>query len=239
MKKYLWDTQHEWDRLDKEIESEQVNYDEWSEKNLNQKVEMPELLMWVGAIIGFGILGAGIAAIIPIAGMIWRGHLINESRSYNLEKQTELSKKLYNLKHERDLKKALVGKFKNDSLNDEEYESRLSEIDEELSVLTRIKELKEEISYQTNKVRKLELELELAKLTEEKNTKEMTRDAMLKAYNSFQKHLNKNPCPEHGTTPRIKLVGQSISADEYCCEAQLQTVHNFLAEAAKDSQTHE
>ena len=235
MKKYPWDTQHEWDRLNKEIESEQASYDKWSERNLNKKIEGSELLMWGGAIIAFWIMWGGIATIIPIAGYFGRVHFMGKDQDYSRDKSDEWRKKLYNLEHERDLKKALVGKFKNDSLSDEEYESRLGEIDEELSVLTRIKELKEEISYQTNKVSKLELELELAKLTEEKNTKQMTRDAILKAYNSFQKHLNKNPCPEHGTTPKIKLVGQSISAGEYCCEAQLQTVHDFLASAAKDS----
>ena len=69
------------------------------------------------------------------------------------------------------MKKALTGKLGDGGLSEKELNKRLGEIDDELALLIKIKELKKEIPCQTNEISKLELELELAKLIEVKYEK--------------------------------------------------------------------
>ena len=142
MKKYYWDSEHEWDRLDKEIESIQASYDKCGRKldNSNHEISIPEFLMWSGAVIGFWYLWGGIATIIPIGAALVRSSLIEKPLD-TIDEMGEWGSELYKLKHERTLKQALVGKLGNGGLNEEEYRSRLSEIDDEVSALIRIKEL--------------------------------------------------------------------------------------------------
>lgn len=59
------------------------------------------------------------------------------------------------------------------------------------------------------------------------DTNKVMAQIMSDMKDNFQKELNKSPCPEHGTPPKITLKGGTISA-ESCCHAQHETTDAFL-----------
>lgn len=55
---------------------------------------------------------------------------------------------------------------------------------------------------------------------------------LVNLYEYIQKELNKYPCPEHGTTPKMKLAYSKISLDEYCCETQYKLIDGYMKRVA-------